>query len=97
MHMRIKPSRQAHFRVEILPAVARVPRFSELQSSINELDVGTFAQCVVDNSFVFVNCDRTSRVNEIPASFGVGSDTVDCAEDELFLEVGEKSEVAVRL
>lgn len=97
MHMGIKPPRQAHFRVEFLPAVAGVPRFSELQSSINKLDVGTLAQCVVDNSFVFINCDRTGRVNEIPAGFGVGGYTVDCAEDELFLEVRQKRKVAVRL
>lgn len=97
MHVGIKPSGQGNFRIEGLPAVARVSWPPELETGVYKLDVGSFPQSVVDDGFVLVYGDGTGGVDEVSAGLGVGCDAVDGAEDELLLEVRQKGEVTIGL
>ena len=61
------------------------------------MNIGAFAESVVDNGFVLVHSHGTRRVDEITACFGYRIDAVDCTKNELFLEVGKKCEIALGL
>lgn len=84
-------------RVECLSTVLREALTAKRQAGVDKLDVGALLERVVDDALVFLDCNGTCRVDEVPAGFRVGVNAVDSAKDELFLEVGEESEVTVRL
>lgn len=97
MHVRIKPPRHRHVLAKLLSSEPLEPLLAEREPRLNELGVRSLAQGVRDDGLVLLGRDRASRVDDVAALLRVGRDRVDRAEDELFLEVREESEVALRL
>jgi hypothetical protein len=97
VHVWVEPPCQAHRRVELLASVALEPRHAELEPGLDELDIRPLAQCVVHDSFVFVDRDGARRVYEVSARLGLGRNAVNGAENQLFLQVGEEGKVALAL
>ena len=95
--MGVNSPRQLYAIIEDLSPVPREALLAELEPGIDELDVWSFPKSVVDDRLVLVDGYGTSRVDDVSTRFGVGVYAVDCAEDELFLEVGEEYEVSVGL
>ena len=46
--------------------------YTEFETCRNELDVGPFLECVIDDCLVFVDCDGAGRVDDVAASSRVG-------------------------
>lgn len=67
--MRVEPSGQSDAGVESLPTVFCITWDAEFQASFDELDVGSFAESVVNDRFIFIDCDRTCGVNEVTSGF----------------------------
>lgn len=97
MHMRIISPGQVQTRVKRLASVLRVALPAERKSCIHELDIGAFAQSIIDHRLVFVDGDGTRRVDDVSAGLGLRTDTVDGTQDELLLKVREQGEIAFRL
>lgn len=95
--MRIKPTSQAHGPIKLLAHVAGEAFLAEHEPRVNKLDIGPLGQGVLDDRLVLVDRDRAGRVDDEAASAGRVVCTVDGAEEELLLQVGESEEVALRL
>lgn len=90
-------SSELHLASKVLAPERGESLSTELESSLDELDVGSLSEGVVDNGLVLVNRDGAGRVDEVTSRRRVGVDRVDGAEDELLLEVGEQVEVSLGL
>jgi hypothetical protein len=91
------PSRQRHTRIKVLATKALESLDTKLQPGIDQLAMRSFPQSVIHDGLVLVDGDGTGRVDNVTAGGGVGVDRVECAQDELFLQVGEEMEVSVGL
>lgn len=86
--MRVEAARELNTWVEDLTAEAREPLAAECESGVEQLHVRPFAQHVVDDGLVLVDGDGACRVDDDPWGSGRGGgNAVDCAEDELLLEM----------
>lgn len=88
---------QLHLASKVLSSEASETLPSELESSLNELDVGSLPEGVIDDGLVLVDGDGTCRVDDVASSSRVGVDGVDGAEEKLLLKVGEEVEVSFGL
>ena len=95
--MRIEPPGHGHAWVKGFPTVFSITRDAEFKASFNKLDIRSFTEGVVHNRFVFVDGDRTGRIDQITSGFRVWCHAVNGAKDELLLEMRQQSEVALRL
>jgi len=97
MNVREVPPRQLHLVSKVLSSERSETLPSELESSLDELDVGSLPESIIDDGLVLVDGDGTCRVDDVSTGCGVGVDGVDGAEEELLLEVGEEVEVSFGL
>lgn len=87
--MGVEPPCHGDARVEVLAAVTLEAGHTELEAGLDELDVRSLAQRVVDDGLVFVDGNRACRVDEVTTGLAVGLYAVNSAENELLLQVGE--------
>jgi hypothetical protein len=59
MYVRVEPSCEAKTGMELFATIARKSFSAEFETSIDKLDIRTFAESVVNDCFVLVYCDRT--------------------------------------
>lgn len=95
--MGVNPPSQSHAIAKDLPSVSRETLLPEFEPGINELNVRSFSEGVVDDCLVLVNGYGAGGVNDISSRFGIWIYAIDCAKDELFLEVREEREISVGL
>ena len=53
--------------MELLAAKALEPFHTEFDSRIHELDIRSFPQRIIDDGFVLIDSDGTSRVDDVAA------------------------------
>lgn len=85
MGVRIKASGERERRMEALVLELGEAWNTKGETSIDEFDVSTF-QSKIDDSFVFLDGDGASRIDNVSTGRGFGVDRVDGSEDELFLD-----------
>lgn len=97
MDVRPVPPSELHLAAKVLAAEASKALATELEASLDELDIGPLAEGVINDGLVLVDRDGAGRVDEVAARRRVRVDRVDRAEDELLLDVREEVEVALGL
>src|SRR6266511_1026629 len=83
--------------MERLAAITCEPFSAEFEISLDKPHIRTFFQCIIYHGLVLVYCDRAGGIDQVSPCFRLWAHAVNGAEDQLFLEMGQKSEVAVRL
>lgn len=97
MNVREVPPRQLHLGPEVLAPERPKALPSELESGLDELNVGSLPEGVVDDGLVLIDSNGARRVDDVASGGRVGVDRVDGAEEELLLKVGEEVEVSLGL
>jgi hypothetical protein len=91
------PSGQTQTVMELLPLERLEPLHTKFETGGYKPYIGPFPEGIVHDRFVLVDSNGAGRVDDISACSRVWGDRVECAEDELFLEVREELEVALSL
>jgi hypothetical protein len=91
------PPGHRHARVELLATERLESLNTKLQTSLDQLDVGSLSQCVVNNTLVLINRDGTCRVDDVSTCLGSGVTGVEGTEEKLLLQVSEELEVTLGL
>ena len=81
--------------MEGLATITREPFSAEFEIGLHKFHIRTFFQRIIYHGLIFVYCDRTGGVDQISPCFRLWAHAVNGAEDQLFLEVGQKSEVTI--
>lgn len=97
VNVRVEPSGEAQTGIERLAAVLRETLPAKLEASIDELDIGPLAERIVHHGFILVDSHGACRIDNVSAVFRFWIDTVDSAQNELFLKVGKECKVAFGL
>ena len=66
--------------------------FSDLEAGFDQLHVSIF-ECIFNNSFVLIDRNRASRINDISSGFRVSVNAVDGSFDQLLLEMRKLSDI----
>jgi len=83
--------------VEVLSTERLESLHTELQTSLDQFDVGSLPQCVIDNALVLINSDGTCRVNDVSTSLGGRVTRVKGAQEKLLLQVRQELEITLGL
>jgi hypothetical protein len=67
MYMGVKSLRQLDAGVERLPSVFGESLHTELEPSVDELNVGSFLEGIIHDRLVLINCHRAGGINNVPA------------------------------
>ncbi len=68
-------------------AETRITRAPEFKASIHQMNIGPLSKRVVNDSFVLIDSDRTSRIDQVPARFRSRIDAVNGTQNELLLQM----------
>ena len=71
--------------MERFAAKTRIARPPKLKASVHQMHIGPLSERVVDNGFVLIDCDRTSRIDQVSARFRSRVYAVNGTQNELLL------------
>jgi hypothetical protein len=83
--------------MELFPSERLESLDTELQPSLDELDVGSFPQCVIHYTLVLIDSDGTGGVDDVSSGLGGRVTGIEGTEDELFLQVSQQLEISFGL
>ena len=86
-----------HALVELLATNALEPIASKVNASRDNADVGPLTERILNHFFVLFHGNRACAVHHVTARCRLGRHAINSAENELFLQLREKDEVALRL
>ena len=79
--------------MEDLSSNVREALLTKRQTRLNELDVRSLVERILNDLLVFLDCDGTSGVDNISTRLAVVVDGVDGRQDQLLLQMWEFHEV----